>query len=143
MRFKKIGLFLATALWLASDGAASGQSALPNAIVEGISGTLTGPELYDESINFAPQFSVWQIDPRLSDLFGSQGQSELCWPTSLAHRMAYDKFWRQPSFPDIKLVTDPAHFNLELFNQVRGRAPGAITILASASFPGRLPAISR
>jgi hypothetical protein len=98
---------LASVLWLASAGARDSRAAFPPALEEQTSGSLTGPELYDESINFAPPFSVWQIDPKLGDLFGSHGQSELCWPTSFAHRMAYDKIWRQPPFTRIMLVADP------------------------------------
>lgn len=64
--------------------------------------------LFDESLNFAPGFSVNQFDPRLSDLFDPvTHESMLCWPTSMANAMAYYKLWNTPPSSQLPLVSDP------------------------------------
>ena len=45
--------------------------------------------VYDESALFAPSFGVNQNDPSLADLFGKNGQSSLCVPTSIAEALIY------------------------------------------------------
>lgn len=67
----------------------------------------TGEYLFDESINRTDGFGIYQADPRLKDLFSAQGVSELCWPTSLANAMAFQKLWRSESFPSLKLTVNP------------------------------------
>lgn len=70
-------------------------------------GTTTSTYLFDESVNFEPGFSVFQGDSKLSDLFSSSGQSNLCVPTTIANIMAFQTMWRKPNFPDLKLVQTP------------------------------------
>jgi hypothetical protein len=64
--------------------------------------------LFDESLNFAPGFSVNQFDPKLGDLFDpATHESMLCWPTSMANAMAYYKLWNAPPSSNLPLVADP------------------------------------
>ncbi len=50
-----------------------------------------------ESVNFAPPFQIYQKDPQLGELLPSNGNSSLCWPSSLAHRMFYfQKYYNHP-----------------------------------------------
>lgn len=70
-------------------------------------GITTGTYLYDEAINFAPGLTVFQQDPRLKDLFAPNGDSNLCWPTTMAMAMAYYKLWNQPPLSALPTVVDP------------------------------------
>ncbi len=76
---------------------------------------------FDESINFAPPFPAWQLDPRLNDLFVRDGngetQCELCWPTVMASAMAYFKYWSTPPISMLPLVADPR--TADFTNQIR------------------------
>ena len=56
------------------------------------------PNTYDESINLQPGLNLYQSTGELSDLFGTHG-SQLCGPTSLAHRFSYFRSWRKPTVP--------------------------------------------
>jgi hypothetical protein len=62
---------------------------------------------FEESVNHAPDFQVYQYDPTLKQIFGSQGGDKLCWPSSLAHRMIYFQRYRVPAFPGLHLNREP------------------------------------
>ena len=44
---------------------------------------------YEESLNLAPAFHVWQNDPELSDYFVNSSVSDLCIPTTMADLLLY------------------------------------------------------
>ncbi len=79
--------------------------------------TTTGEDLFSESKMIAPGFAVYQGDSKLSDLFGTKGNSSLCWPTTMANAMAYYRLWSpDPNF-NLPLVEDPLNGDYTL--QVR------------------------
>jgi hypothetical protein len=57
---------------------------------------------FDESINHAPPFQVFQRDPAITALLPSKGNG-LCWPSSLAHRILYLKNFRRPPLPKLSV----------------------------------------
>jgi hypothetical protein len=59
--------------------------------------------LFDESLTNAPNFSVFQYDPRLSDLFATTGRSELCFPSALAQSLIYFKAYHEPRFERLEI----------------------------------------
>jgi hypothetical protein len=66
------------------------------------------PEAYDETVNYAPPFSMNQNDSSLSDLFNpANGKSGLCVPTTLANIAAEQAVYRSPDFSNLKLVATP------------------------------------
>lgn len=72
-------------------------------------GVQTAHADFDESVNFAPPFSVNQNDKELSDLFDpTNGKSSLCVPTTLANIVAYQAEWRIPApYSKLALVQEP------------------------------------
>lgn len=64
-------------------------------------------EFYEDSINYAPEFSISQFDYRLHDLFSPNGENKLDWPTTMANAVAYFSRWSDPPSPNLTLAADP------------------------------------
>lgn len=60
---------------------------------------------FDQSLTPPIDFQIRQFDPKLKNLFGDDSANMLCWPSSLAHRMAYLK--TQMNLTKLKLKSDP------------------------------------
>ena len=63
----------------------------------------TDAKIFDETVNFAPNFAINQSDAALSDLFDKAGNSNLCFPTVLAENLIYLFAYHQPKFAALKL----------------------------------------
>lgn len=74
-------------------------------------------EFYEESMNYAPEFSISQFDYRLHDLFSPDGENKICWPTTMANAIAYFSRWSNPPAPNLTLAADP--INGDFSQQVR------------------------
>jgi hypothetical protein len=70
-------------------------------------------ESFAESVNHAPPFQVYQKGPELQDLFPARGSSNLCWPSSLAHRMFYDQTYFNPPLKNLSLSTTSGHLDVK------------------------------
>jgi hypothetical protein len=68
---------------------------------------------FAESVNHAPPFQVYQRGPELQDLFPAKGSSNLCWPSSLAHRMFYFQNYVQPPLKNLSLPTTAGHLDVK------------------------------
>jgi hypothetical protein len=64
----------------------------------------TDAEVFDESVLFAPDFAINQNDPALFDLFDPKGDSNLCFPASLAEDLVYLIGYHQPKFSKLLLA---------------------------------------
>jgi len=64
---------------------------------------LTDSAVFDESVVFSPNFAINQNDPQLSDLFDSNGKSNLCFPTSLAETLIYLYGYHTPPLSSLLL----------------------------------------
>lgn len=60
--------------------------------------------LYDDSFLNLPNFTVYQKDPRLADLFGPGAGSELCVPSVLAQNMIQFYAYHSPRYTQLKLA---------------------------------------
>jgi hypothetical protein len=63
----------------------------------------TDVAVFDETVVFAPNFTLDQNDPALSDLFSKAGTSNLCFPTSFAEALIYLKAYSNPMFGNLQL----------------------------------------
>lgn len=59
--------------------------------------------LFDENVNYSPNFAVFQRDSRLSDLFGANGKSGLCFPSALAQELIYLRYYHPTKFNALQL----------------------------------------
>lgn len=59
-------------------------------------------------------FQVNQADPSLKKFFSKGDSSMLCWPSALAHRMYYLKYYQSADYPNLKLDISPLA-NVEKF----------------------------
>ena len=94
-------------------------------------------ESFDESVNYAPAFSVSQEDPSLSDLFNpANGKSSLCVPTTLANIVGYQAMGRTPGFSSLRLVQSPDQTTysqqVRFFAQHCGTNPANGTVVTNA-----------
>ena len=95
-------------------------------------------EAYDESVDFAPPYSVNQNDPSLANLFDpSNGKSSLCVPTTLANIVADQFAWREPNFSKLRLIAQPEQEDyaqqVRTFAQQCGTSPTQGTIVSKAA----------
>lgn len=70
--------------------------------------------LYDESVNHVLHDQIYQYDPKLKALFGDKGVNNICWPSSLAHRMSYFQRSQNPKFSNL-LLKDDDSLNVQKF----------------------------
>ena len=69
-------------------------------------------ERFDESVNHAPPFQIYQNDTQLRELLPAKGGSSLCWPSSVAHRMYYFQKYRHPALSNFSLPTTSGRLDL-------------------------------
>ena len=60
-------------------------------------------EHFDESVNHAPPFQIYQYDKNLDEIFQKKNIGSLCWPSSVAHRMMYYQKYHQPPLSDLAI----------------------------------------